>query len=546
MEKNKNILVIIPARGGSKGIPRKNIRSLNGKPLISYSIQTAITSKYKPDVYVSSEDDEILSISELLGAKIHKRNIEKAFDIVTLDPVIFDAFTSICKKERKNYDIIVTLQPTSPLLKTKSLDKALEKIIENPDIDTIISALDDTHLTWRKLHDRYIPNYEKRVNRQYLTPVFRESGGFLITRSEFLSENNRIGKNVDLYILDNGEEIDIDSFQDWHLCEYYLKRKKILFVLSGYTEIGLGHAYNALVIANDILNHEIVFLVDQRSQLAFDKIAEKNFKVTIQRDSSILKDIEELKPDIIINDRLDTSKEYISDLKKMGYKVINFEDLGEGAQSADLVINAMYPEKIPLPRHYFGPKYFCIRDEFIFAPQKIITEKIGCVLLSFGGVDPNNFTCKVLGAIYEFCVENSIAINVVAGFGYERYDSLERFEKINIYKNANNIAEHMVKADIIFTSAGRTTYEAASIGTPTIVLAQNSREMTHFFASWQYGILNLGCGTLISEMEIFAAFKRVVEHPEMRKYMSEMMLNANIREGRKNVINLIKQVVEGS
>ena len=151
MEKNKNILVIIPARGGSKGIPRKNIRSLNGKPLISYSIQTAITSKYKPDVYVSSEDDEILSISELLGAKIHKRSIEKAFDIVTLDPVIFDAFTSICKKERKNYDIIVTLQPTSPLLKTKSLDKALEKIIENPDIDTIISALDDTHLTWRKL-----------------------------------------------------------------------------------------------------------------------------------------------------------------------------------------------------------------------------------------------------------------------------------------------------------------------------------------------------------------------------------------------------------
>ena len=268
MGKHKNILVIIPARGGSKGIPRKNIRSLNGKPLISYSIHTAMRSKYKPDVYVSSEDEEILSISELFGAKIHKRSVDNASDSVTLDPVIFEAFNYICQKEGKKYDFIVTLQPTSPLITTNSLDKALDKIIQDIGIDTIISAIDDTHLNWKKIDDKYIPNYEKRVNRQYLTPTFRESGGFLITRAEFLSEINRIGKNIDLHILDDDEGIDIDSYRDWNLCEYYLGRKKILFVISGYPEIGLGHAFNALVIANDILNHEIIFLVDKKSQLA--------------------------------------------------------------------------------------------------------------------------------------------------------------------------------------------------------------------------------------------------------------------------------------
>src|SRR5689334_13164562 len=101
-----NVLVIIPARGGSKGIPRKNLRALAGKPLISYGIRAALASKFSPDVYVSSEDDEILSISRSFGAKVIRRDAGIAGDAITLDPVIYDAYRQAAERERKTYDLI--------------------------------------------------------------------------------------------------------------------------------------------------------------------------------------------------------------------------------------------------------------------------------------------------------------------------------------------------------------------------------------------------------------------------------------------------------
>jgi CMP-N-acetylneuraminic acid synthetase len=149
-----NILIIIPARGGSKGIPRKNLRALAGKPLIYYSIQTARGLRFQPDVYVSTDDSEIATIAEKLGASIIHRDAAKAQDHTTLDPVIFDGYQQAREKEGKDYDLIVTLQPTSPLLKSGSLDTALERMLGEPTIDTIISARDDTHLTWRREEGR--------------------------------------------------------------------------------------------------------------------------------------------------------------------------------------------------------------------------------------------------------------------------------------------------------------------------------------------------------------------------------------------------------
>src|SRR5690554_1908894 len=126
-----NTLIVIPARGGSKGIPRKNLRMLDGKPLIQYAITTALGSLHKPDVYVSTEDEEIALISEKLGASIIKRELDKAGDETTLDPVIYDSMTKAEAIEGKEYQLIVTLQPTSPLLKTESLDLALSAMLKN-------------------------------------------------------------------------------------------------------------------------------------------------------------------------------------------------------------------------------------------------------------------------------------------------------------------------------------------------------------------------------------------------------------------------------
>jgi CMP-N-acetylneuraminic acid synthetase len=539
-----NILAVIPARGGSKGIPRKNLRLMNGKPLIYYSIKTALSSNYNIDVYVSSEDDEILNTAAQFGAKSHKRDISIANDKTTLDPVIFDCYEYAKKNEDKNYDYIITIQPTSPLLKTKSLDLAIEKAINNTSIETVIAAKDNTHLSWRKGNNKFLPNYEKRVNRQYLEPIYTETGGFFITRNDIISPNNRIGKNVDLFVLSNGEEIDIDTYEDWNLCEYHLKRRHILFVVTGNKEVGLGHVYNTLLIANDILNHKISFLVDIDSQMAYEKISAKNYPVYIQTNESLLEDIKSLNPDIVINDILDTDVSYIQKLKELNIKVLNFEDLGEGAQKADLVINAIYPETRVLPNHFFGSDYFVLRDEFIYCEQKKVKKDVKNVLVTFGGVDPNNYTKKVVESIYPYCEKNNININVIAGFGYSKYESLKHFKNINIENNVTNISKYMNDADIIFTSAGRTVYEIASIGTPAIVLAQNNRELSHFFASSKFGFLNLGLGYSLSNELILKKFIELLDSYESRKFMSELMKKADLKKGRTAVIKLIQNLIE--
>lgn len=538
-----NILIIIPVRGGSKGIPRKNIRPLNGKPLVMYSINTAKNSKYKPDIYISSDDDEILNISSSFNVKTYKRSNESSTDTSTLDPVIHESTIAIEKLENKKYDIVITMQATSPLLKTKSLDLAIEKYLEK-DLDTIISAIEDTHLTWKIENNQFIKNYKERLNRQYLPPIYKETGGFLITKRSQITKTNRIGNKIDLYLLPEEEAIDIDTYTDWSICEYYLKRKRILFVTRGNKEIGMGHVYNTLSIANELTEHEVTFLVDNNSELAYKKIQSLNYPVLMQKDSNIINEIKRIKPNIIINDILESEKEYMSQLKDLGVKIINFEDSSENSKYADLVINAIFSEKRIIPKHYYGHKYFILRDEFYSKNITISTKQnVKNILITFGGTDPSNHTLKILSSIYNYCMDRNITINVIAGIGYENYDSLTKFKNIQVFRNISNISEYMRNADIIFSSSGRTTYEIASVCTPTIVLAQNDREAKHYFPHGENGFINLGVGSNVSEELILNTFSNLEKDYKLREQMSNLMNESDLKEGKRRVLNLIREVI---
>lgn len=144
---NMQILAVIPARGGSKGIPRKNIRLLNGKPLISYAIQNALNSKFITHVFVSTDSEEIAEISRQYGARVIMRGEELSSDMVTLDPVIFDGMLKAESTEKTAFDYVITMQPTSPLLSVETLDKGIAYCIEGG-YDTVISSVNKPHLSW--------------------------------------------------------------------------------------------------------------------------------------------------------------------------------------------------------------------------------------------------------------------------------------------------------------------------------------------------------------------------------------------------------------
>ena len=180
------ILAVIPARAGSKGIPNKNIRIINGKPLVYYAIRNAMLSKYVTDIIVTTDSEEVKTIAKQMGVGIKNRNKSLSGDSITLDSVVFDAIP-----KEIQWDYIVTMQPTSPTLKTSTLDNAIEYTIHN-DLDTLISAVNKPHLTWGVKDGLKVPNYTERLNRQYLPPCFVETGAFVISKFSVVSKSTRI------------------------------------------------------------------------------------------------------------------------------------------------------------------------------------------------------------------------------------------------------------------------------------------------------------------------------------------------------------------
>ena len=511
MYKDNKILVVIPARGGSKGIPRKNIRLLGGKPLIAHTIEMGKASEYVDEIVVSTDDNEIKFIAEKFGAETIKRDGKLAEDSIPLDPVIYDATIQKEKEMDEKYDVVITVQPTSPLLKTKTLDLAIETLLNpiNNDqecdgeniagseyYDTIISVVDDRHLSWGYDEEskKYFPLYKERVNRQYLPKAYKETGSIFATKREFVTENSRLGDNMGLIEISKQESIDIDNYEDWWVAERILKKKKILIKADASHEIGTGHIYRGLSIASKLVNHEVVFLIDEAQPLGIEIVSNNNYPYITHNSAKwegkeaetlakeeLIEKIVEYDPDIIINDILNTNSKYTKTLRDKGFFIVNFEDVGGGVKYAHMVFDALYEHKIPLKNLYSGHKYYILKDEFYYQSFKEIKEKVNKVLLTFGGTDPNNLTEKVLESILESPYENQI--EVILGLGYankkEIQEKYKDNERIEIYENVKNMSEHMHDADLIFTSAGRTMYEIASLGVPATYLEmQNMDSLT--------------------------------------------------------------------
>ncbi|MBW3632139.1 MAG: acylneuraminate cytidylyltransferase [Chloroflexi bacterium] len=538
------VLIVIPARGGSKAVPRKNVRTLDGRPLIAHAIATAASSNFRPFVLVSSDDDEILAIARSLGCTALQRPPELAGDDVTLDPVVAHALDAARSMTGKRIDIVVTLQPTSPLLSVATLDRAIDRLDGDPALDTVLSGTDDRHLRWTRVDGELSPLYDERVNRQQLPEAYRETGGFLITRARHVTPRSRIGNRVTMEVLKGAEAIDIDTVHDFMLCEAYLKRRRVAFVVAGYRDIGLGHVHNALALASELVHHELVFVTPRGHDLAADVIEAHNYPVVRQRAPSILDELVTLSVDVVVNDILDTEEAYVRALKDAGLTVINFEDLGNGARQADLVVNAIYPERRFLPNHYFGPRYFLARNEFVVGATHSIRPEVERVLVTFGGTDPSDLTKHVLAAIGPYCAERSIAIDVVLGRGYS-HPRPAASDGVSVHQDVRNISEYMRRADVAFTSAGRTVLELALIGTPSIVLAQNERELTHLFATEANGFLNLGLGARVEPDELRAALADLVDSAMSRRRMHELMQAPDLRHGRQRVVALVEDAIMG-
>lgn len=226
-----NILAIIPARAGSKGVPRKNIKNLNGKPLISYSIKSSIKCRFINKIVVSTDSLEISKISKNFGAEIIKRPHSLAKDDSTAIEVILHSLDFL---EDENYysDVVILLQPTSPLRTTEDIDNSIKLFCEN-DCDSVISVSEYEHSPYWAL--KYDNNYLKPVfgkeylkkRRQDLPTTYSPNGAIFISTPQYLKKHKTFYSEKTIpYIMPAERSIDIDTELDFKLAEILLRERQ--------------------------------------------------------------------------------------------------------------------------------------------------------------------------------------------------------------------------------------------------------------------------------------------------------------------------------
>lgn len=533
------ILAVIPARAGSKAIPNKNIRSVNGHPMIYYAINNAVSSTYITDVVVSTDSYEVKIIAEQMGGRCHWRRPELCEDSVALDAVIYDAIVS----ENQEYDYVITMQPTSPTLKVSTLDNAIKYCIDK-DLDTVISAINHPHLSWREENGEKVPNYEKRLNRQYLPANYMETGAFVISKRSVVNENSRIGKRLDVYEVSENEAIDVDTFIDLYAVGEILNEKKVAIYVNGNTLRGTGHIYRALELADEFLSKpDIYYDSNQTDRALFGKTTHN--LIPVNGIVELFNIVKEKQYTVFINDILATSLDYMIGLRSVipeNGKIINFEDEGEGAGQADLVFNALYSEQTG-GNIYGGEKYYIAPKIFLMYKPVNIKDNVEKVFISFGGADPQNYTDRLFQIITKDKYK-SLKFSIALGRAKQNVDALmeyNRFDNIDVFFDVKNMPELMSKCDVALTSRGRTAYELAILGIPPIILSQNAREEGHGFVCDENGFMYMG--TNPSDHMIESTLDMYVTMPkEDRQGLQNKLLQSDLKNGRKRVIRLIQNL----
>jgi CMP-N,N'-diacetyllegionaminic acid synthase len=219
-ESNCRCVAIIPARGGSKGLPRKNILPLEGKPLIAYTILAARAARSIQRTIVSTESAEIAEVAREYGAEVpFLRPLELAQDDTPTLPVLKHVLNQIEAAEGSKPEIVVVLQPTSPLRKAADVDAAV-RLLEQTQADSVISVCAVEHhpaLMKRLESDRLVPllpNSPEYARRQDLPPVYRPNGAIYVTRRQVLLDNHIMGPDTRALLMDAESSVDIDTRLD--------------------------------------------------------------------------------------------------------------------------------------------------------------------------------------------------------------------------------------------------------------------------------------------------------------------------------------------
>ena len=534
--------IVIPAIKKNAVIPDQLVKRLAGTTLIQRAIDTARGVVPAQDVIVVTDSQEISLICERNGVRCH---FNSGLRFTSLD--IISEMRSILREIGSDYGHIIVYRASCPLLTWVDIDDAYNRFRED-EADCLVTVKSVRHRIWEVRQGRL-----EGLLSEDESEMVVESKALIIIKSEAL-EGGSIRRTIPYFL--NDRAMEINGYQDWWLCERLLTTRRVVFVVAGYPAIGMGHVFRSLMLAHEIANHKVLFLCTKESELAAASIAARDYRTTIQK-GELWEDVLALSPDLVINDMLDTSRDYMEHLKAAHIPVVNFEDEGPGSVLADQVVNALYEERQGEPheteshsRFLYGHRYFCLRDEFLQARPNAFRPEPRCVLITFGGTDVADFTRQTLDVIEPFCREHGIAIRIVSGPGYAHRDELvhrlkELANPLIRFEYATNVMSRMMEdVDLAVCSAGRTVYELAHMRIPAIVLAQHEREARHTFARARNGFAYMGVMREFRPKRLEKVFVSLLSDPEHRKGLYQRQNRIHFEKNKSKVVSGILKLLK--
>ena len=226
---NSKFLIVVPARGGSKGVPRKNLRAVGGLPLIEWSIRSGLESIHSKTVVVSTDDDEIAQIATSAGALVVMRPAHLATDTSQTELTMAHVLDVITDAD--SYSHIVLLQPTAPIRRVGLVDQAIEKMMHDGS-DSLVGVVESSPFIWKGSTTNATPQYDvaQRPMRQSFAASdlsYRETGNIYITTVDaFRKSGCRVSGKTSLFVLNTAEGLDIDTEFDIELADTLLRIPK--------------------------------------------------------------------------------------------------------------------------------------------------------------------------------------------------------------------------------------------------------------------------------------------------------------------------------
>lgn len=501
----RDTLAVVPARGGSRQLRRKNLLpDGNGVPLFLVSARAALEAGCT--VVVSTDDPEIRSIAQSEGFYLHARGPELA------DVPVDEVVKAVVAGRESRYDSVLLVQPTVQPMTADLLKWFLKECAENAeqvDISTfgveetetirgaevpVALGVEDRHLIW---HNNQVLTERVERNQEASWPV-REMG----VRWWPTAAVSHPPQSVAVW---PHPLVDIDTAQDYG---QIAKRLRINFQVRANKQTGAGHLHRVFTLAEGLQQHGItISTTEDTDQWAVDMIRERGWEWARFTD-----------PDVTVLDVLDT--DFSRNPRWRESPNVALED-----QTGQVTptINAMYGHG-----DYVGAGYAVLRQEFLTGDYDVRPDGRS-VMVMFGGTDPSNLTDLARSAL------EPIVVGEWGGKWQEPVD-------LDIVRpdDDRSIAAAMRQADLLITSGGRTVFEAAAIGVPTLVMCQNLRETTHTHLG--VGNLNLGLGRLVEPRHLDTVVRNVLDDYELRRDMSSTARGSIDGMGAARVRAIIEHV----